>query len=232
MFFRKLLLRWLFKWAANRAILGRYIDRNAAAKGRLTRRDVARILDRALQNFEQFFLKVDIKQFQTAGNRLLVMLGVASHAMYQVLIDEGFDRIYATELFADVGWKVYEKMIKLPRLIARLRTRDPQEQMSLMLRMFLRFPFSRPGYDYQVLSEEGGFELHFYCCPIQNYFNQVGEEAFLFNSWCMLDYALAQLMVKGGRYKRPHTLSAGDPVCDMVWSVPHPDAFQFTGVDP
>jgi hypothetical protein len=222
-FFGRLSLRWLFKWAANRAILGRYIDRNALTKGRFTQSDVDQILDRTLRNFEHLSPKADIKQFKTAGNRLLVLFGVASHAMFQALLDEGLDRSYATELFTDVGWKVYEKMIVLPRLIARLRTGDPQKQMNLMLRMFLRFPFSRPGYDYQVLSEEGGFELHLYRCPIRNYFNQVGEEAFLFNSWCMLDYALAQVMVRGGNYQRPHTLSAGDTLCDMLWSAPRPN---------
>jgi len=32
-------------------------------------------------------------------------------------------------------------------------------------------------------------------------------------------FALAQVMVKGGRYEPPHTLSAGDSLCDMIWSI-------------
>jgi hypothetical protein len=55
--------------------------------------------------------------------------------------------------------------------------------------------------------------------PIFEYFKTQGEEALEFfrNSWCTLDFPLAEFMVKGGRYERPHTLSAGDNVCDMRW---------------
>jgi len=45
------------------------------------------------------------------------------------------------------------------------------------------------------------------------------ERRFFYNSWCMFDFAIAKVMAKDGSYERPHTLSAGDDVCDMRWFV-------------
>jgi hypothetical protein len=39
----------------------------------------------------------------------------------------------------------------------------------------------------------------------------------MLRSWCTLDFALAQVMTTGGHYQRPHTLAAGDKLCDMKW---------------
>lgn len=86
-----------------------------------------------------------------------------------------------------------------------------------MLRMSLRYPFNRPGYDWKVLPEPGTFAVDFYRCPVYDYLKSQGEDEFMLNSWCTLDFALAQVMTKGGYYERPHTLAAGDNVCDMKW---------------
>jgi len=39
------------------------------------------------------------------------------------------------------------------------------------------------------------------------------------NSWCTLDYSLAENLIQGGKYKRKHLLSDGDDKCDMCWMV-------------
>jgi hypothetical protein len=49
------------------------------------------------------------------------------------------------------------------------------------------------------------------------YFKSQGEEEFMLHSICTLDFALGQTLAKGGHYERPHTLSAGDRLCDMKW---------------
>jgi len=173
-----------------------------------------------LHYFGTLMPKANLGRFETLGSRMNVMLGVASLAMYKALLSEGVERDYAIELFTGIAWKVYEKFVVVPRLLARLVTRDPQKRMNFMLHAFLRFPFNRPGYQWKIKKQgkSNGFLIDFYRCPVQDYFHEMGEDDFLLNSWCTLDFALAQMMVKGGHYERPHTLSAGDALCDMTWS--------------
>jgi hypothetical protein len=218
MYFQELFLRWLFKWAGKRAFVGRYIDRQDPSKGRFTTTDLNRVLKTTMQYFEILLPKANIGRFETLGSRMNVMLGVASLAMNKALLDEGVERDYAVSLFADVAWKVYEKFVVLPRLLARLATRDPQKRMNFILHSFLRFPFNSSGYRWKIKSQDKGFQIDFFRCPVRDYFHEIGAEDFLLNSWCTLDYALAQVMVKNGHYERSHTLSAGDPLCDMTWS--------------
>jgi hypothetical protein len=218
MFILKTFLKWLFKWAGKRALVGRHIDRQKPHKGRFTTTDLDRILESTVLAFETLMSRANIRRFESLGNRMNVMLGVASLAMYKALQKEGIEREYAVELFTDVAWKLYQKFIILPRMYARLVTRDPQRRMNIILRAFLKFPFNRPGYQWKVKSQDEGFQVDFYRCPVRDYFHEMGEENFLLNSWCVLDFALAQVMVPGGHYERPHTLSAGDAVCDMIWS--------------
>jgi len=42
---------------------------------------------------------------------------------------------------------------------------------------------------------------------------------FFNRTWCQFDWAAAQAMAAGEKYERPHTLSAGDTICDMRWYV-------------
>lgn len=213
----KITCKPIFKWAADRALSGRYLDRNEPNKGRFTRGDVDRILKQTWRNYDELVTNAHVERLKTLGNRQNVLLGVASLALYRALQAARVEKAYAIELVSDLAWKVYEKWIILPRFIARRATSDPQKQMDLMLRMFLRYPFSRPGYDWKVLPEPCTFAVNIYRCPVYDYLKTQGEAEFMLNTWCTLDFALTQVMTRGGCYERPHTLSAGDDVCDMKW---------------
>lgn len=213
----KLAYKPVVKWAANGALRGRYLDREQPTQGRFTRSVENRILGRAWRNYDELAPVAHVERLKTLGNRQNVLLGVLTHGIYRALLEEGVEKEYATEMVSDLMWKVYETWLVLPRSIARLLARDPQKQMDMMLRMFLRYPFSHPGYDSRVLRETDFFALDIYRCPVYDYFRAQGEEEFMLNSWCMQDFALAQAMTKGGSYERSHTLAAGDNVCDMKW---------------
>jgi hypothetical protein len=174
-------------------------------------------MDQTWRNFDALIPEA-IPQ-ETAGGRRNVSMGVFSLALYQALRDVVEDKAYATELATDLCWKSYEQSIGPSRFLARMVSRDPKKQMNFMMRMGLRYPFSRPDYDWKVHPDPDAFAVDFYRCPVLDYFKTQGEEAveFFRNSWCTLDFPLAEFMVKGGRYERPHTLSAGDEVCDMRW---------------
>jgi hypothetical protein len=211
------------RWAGKQVLLGRYVDREAPEKGRITNEQFERVLARTWDNYDELAPGAHIERIETPGSRQNVLLGVFSLAIYRALLAEGIEQSYATELVADLAWKVYEKWIVAPRFVARLKGGNPQEQMNSMLRMFLRFPFNRPGYEWKVNSGPDSMGIDFYRCPVRDYLASEGEEEFMRNTWCTLDFALAQAMVRGGRYERPRTLSAGDNLCEMKWfaGAPH-----------
>lgn len=209
--------RPLLTWGAHRAVIGRYVDRDDPERGRFTRRDVDDILADAWTRFDTLLPGAHLEQLKTLGNRQNVMFGVVTLAMFRAFVAAGIKKGYATELVTDAAWKVYERWIVLPRWLARLRSTDPQEQMEGMLTVLLRYPFNRPGYQWEFLPGPESSQLNVYRCPVYEYFKSQGEEELFRNSWCTLDFALAQIMTKAGCYERPQTLSAGDPVCAMKW---------------
>jgi hypothetical protein len=220
----KLTYRPVIRWAAKQAILGRCLDRTAPGKGRFTRAQVARVLQKTWQGYGALAPGAHLERLETLGSRHNVLLGVLTLAAYRALLAEGIEERYATELLTDLVWKVYAKWVVPLRLVARRVTDDPQQQMNLMLRMLLRYPFSRPGYDWQARLEPGAFALDIYRCPVYDYLKSQGADQFMLRSWCTLDFALAQVMTTGGHYQRPHTLAAGDKLCDMKWfATPKPE---------
>jgi hypothetical protein len=207
----------VIKWAAERALVGRLVDRDAPSNGRFTPDQVARILRKTWQGYGALAPGAHVERLKTLGNRQNVLLGVLTLAAYRALLAEGVQERYATELLTDLVWKVYERWVAPLRMVARRVTDDPQQQMNLMLRMFLRYPFSRPGYDWQARPEPDAFALDIYRCPVYDYLKSQGADQFMLRSWCTLDFALAQVMTTGGHYQRLHTLAAGDKLCDMKW---------------
>jgi hypothetical protein len=212
LFYRTLSLR-----AARAVLVGRRRCLRRIDQGRFTRQDADRVMQQTWRNFDA--LISEAPRQKTPGGRRNVRMGVFTLAHYKALRSVVQDKQYAIVLATDFCWRGYEQSIGVSRLVARLVTRDPQKQMNLMMRMGLRYPFSRPDYDWKVHPDPDAFAVDFYRCPVFDYFKTQGEEALEFfrNSWCTLDFPLAEVMVRGGRYERPHTLSAGDEVCDMRW---------------
>jgi hypothetical protein len=97
--------------------------------------------------------------------------------------------------------------------------------------MLLRFPFSAPGapgYAVESRIEGDNILTHFSHCPPQTCIRRLSEETddpdaleSFRQSWCLYDWPGADLIAADGQrghYRRPHTLSHGDPVCDMCWA--------------
>jgi hypothetical protein len=113
----------------------------------------------------------------------------------------------------------------------RVATRSRQRRLEWTLRMLMRFPFSapgKPGYAVEAWSDGERFHTHWTHCPPQAFVRHLverrgdrGELEAFYRSWCLYDWAGADLLVGDGRrghYARPHTMSRGDAVCDMCWS--------------
>lgn len=228
-----LIYRRLSRIALRQVFEGRMRRPGHPNQGRFLGSDVETVHENTWSKVGELLPEARLEKLPNWGNRHNVFLAVLTVAFYQALLDFGIDREYAMELFADVGWKLYIRFLGLPMAITRLRTSDPQQRMNIVLRMFLRFPFSapgRPGYELKAVNAgDDRFITDWTYCPPFAFVKQFvekhgdrGEVEAFFRSWCQFDWALAQAIVEGmeapGWYQRPHTLSQGGVVCDMIWA--------------
>lgn len=136
-------------------------------------------------------------------NRLMVEPAVYTAACDRALRHLGVDPIRARQATADLGWDVYRRML-------------------------LRFPFNTPGapgYAVESRVENGDILTRFTHYPPQTYVRRLSEETgdadaleSFRQSWCLYDWPGAGLIAGDGlrgHYRRPHTLSDGDSVCDI-----------------
>jgi len=239
----KFLYRRPLRKASREILMGRMIERGHPEKGRFLRGDLDAILAETWRNTDAMLPAAELERLPTLGNRHNVFLAILTIAGYHAYLSAGIEKEYAIELVADVGWKLYSRAVKLPRLLARLMTRDPQKRLEVMLRMLMIFPFSAPGrpsYEVTAWPEPGRFCTYWTHCPpyafATRYVEQNGDrgelDAFR-KSWCWYDWGIARVMADGreraGYYERPHTLSAGDSVCDMCWYARPPEMHHVPG---
>lgn len=229
---------WTFKWgarplvrrAARQILQGRLLDLEIPDRGRWLRGDVDDLLAATWRRVDELLPEARLHELPTHGNRLNVSMAVATTAAYQALLDRGVPREYAATLVADVGWKVYAWMLGLAALPARVVFRSPRRRLQATLELLMHFPFSapgKPGYEVKSWSEGDRFHTHWTHCPPQAFVREWvsrnedrGELEAFFRSWCLYDWAAADLLVGDGRqghYDRPLTMSRGDAVCDMCW---------------
>lgn len=218
--------------AAYQILEGRLIEQDRPERGRLLRHDVDQILDRARIELDRLTFEAKLERLPTRGSRHNTLLALFMLSAYHAVVERGIEPSYAAELVADVGWKFYERMVAVPRFIARCLYRDPQKQINFILRLFLIYPFSsagKPGYELKAWSEADRYCTFWTHCPplqaVRDYIEKHGDHGELEvfqRSWCTYDWALTYAMVSGGfqqkgYYERPHTMSKGDDVCDMCW---------------
>jgi ubiquinone biosynthesis protein len=142
-----------------------------------------------------------------------MLLSCVTLACFRVFMATGIEREYAIELIGDMAWIIYEKWGRFPILIARLLTRDPREQLRMSVNMFLRFPFTPPGYVFERLPSSDGISLDMLRCPVAEYFHKQDASDLCVGTWCNLDFALAEMW--GGWLERTETLAVGCARCDF-----------------
>lgn len=226
----KILARPLVRRAARDALQGRLLDQHEPERGRWLRVDVKEFREATWRRVDELLPTAHLEELPTFGNRLNVFMAVVTTAAYQELLDRGIRRDYAATLVADVGWKIYAWMLTASAIPARILTRSRQRQLEWTLRLLMHFPFSapgKPGYEVRVWSDADGFHTHWTHCPPQAFVRALvesgsdrGELDAFYRSWCLYDWAGADLLVGDGRqghYDRPHTMSRGDAACDMCW---------------
>jgi hypothetical protein len=216
----KTIYRRSVRRAAHRALVGRLRDRERQDEGRFTRADVDELLKQTWVAYDQ--IAPEVPHEPKIGNRVNMLLAAMTLAFLQVLIASGRGRAYAIELVGDVAWKVYERWGRIPLVVARLRSRDPRERMRISVDMFLRFPFTPPGYLFNRLPSEEGISLDMLRCPVADYLRREEASDLCIGTWCNLDFPLAEMW--GGRLERTKTLAAGCERCDFRFKAPRPES--------
>lgn len=211
----KTVFRAVIKRAARAALVGRSRDRERHEAGRFTRTEVDEILQQSWQRYGE--LAPSVPRQPKLGNRMNVLLSCLTLACFEVLMSRGTAREYAIELIGDVTWKVYETWGGAARKLTWLVSRDPRRRLELSLGMFLRFPFTPPGYRFERSSSPDGIAVDMFRCPVAEYFREYGASDLCVGTWCNLDFALAELW--HGRLQRTETLASGGLRCDFRFKV-------------
>ncbi|MGJ5619085.1 hypothetical protein [Sulfitobacter sp. MF3-043] len=131
----------------------------------------------------------------------------------------------------DIGWDRYCRMLGLASLLSRIVSLDPARRLRWSIRGLLIFPFGpvgAPGCETPVFRDGDDLHTHFTHCLSQTFARTIAarrEDPELFEAfrqnWCRYHWPGADLIAADGmrgHYLRPHTLSAGDPVCDLGWN--------------
>jgi hypothetical protein len=161
----------------------------------------------------------------------MVELAIYTLAADAALRELGVETKCAHSVVADIGWDLYRRMLTVSSLGPRLLSSDPGQRLRWTIRALLVFPFSPvggAGYEVRVFRDGDDLYTHFTHCPPQAFARTMAGlrddpellESFR-RSWCLYDWPGADLIAADGvrgHYRRPLTLSAGDPVCDMCWA--------------
>ena len=223
----RLLVGRIVSAAARRALVDRTLTDNQGNRLRWLRPEIEQFLTMIEKEAEVLRPIAHLETLPTFGNRLMVELAVYTAACDRALRHQDIAPCSAQLTVADLGWDIYRRMLSLSSFPARLVTRDPGRRLQWTISMLLRFPFNAPGVPgYAVDSKINGEDIltHF---PPQTFARRLSEdmgdpdalEAFR-TSWCLYDWAGADVIAgdaRRGHYRREHTLSHGEPVCDMCW---------------
>jgi hypothetical protein len=194
--------------------------------GRFISRDIKQIIFQAHSNIKE--LTPYCSYSDNIGNYLWEYLGLIDLAIYRALVKERIDSDYAVRLLGDMIWQARVNAKGLIPIIdplrlklAKIMTKDPMAFLEKRLKDGMKFPYSEPGYKVELYKDKNVYCMDFYSCPVFDFYKHFGkEEMTLFRkTWCTYDYAAVEHLVEGGKYQREHTLSDGDEVCDMRFSI-------------
>ncbi len=155
----------------------------------------------------------------TPGGRIMVDLAVMSVAFFQELKERGQSKESATKILFDVTWLVYQKMAKLTWFVSGMGAKSTYSHLQKATGMFRRFPFSQPSYIWEDVDTERDI-IGFNClkCPVAEYFISHNLAEVCVETWCNLDYPLAD-KIWHSELIRTGSIASGSEICDFRWKV-------------
>ena len=119
---------------------------------------------------------------------------------------------------ARVSGRVYDKMATVPTALSMLGTGSRWDRLRRATNLFRAFPFSPPSYQMvDVVTDDDVVAFDVHRCPVAEYFRAQDLGALCVESWCNLDYPLAQRW--GSELERTQTIAGGACHCDFRWRV-------------
>jgi ubiquinone biosynthesis protein len=197
---------------ARRSLAGRLVGRPKSRR-RLSRAETKRIIGRLWAHFDALAPRLPWEP--TFGARMNVGLAAVTVAGHRALTESGIDPQEASEVLAEMAWRVYRTWGLVPAVIARLFTPDPLRRLRICTDLFRRFPFNPPGYRMEDVPAEGAVVFAVRRCPVADYFRSQGLSTLCVQTWCALDEPLARMW--GGALERKGTLAGGAAQCDFRW---------------
>lgn len=171
-------------------------------------------VDRLHAEYEALLPTVSTQE--SLGGELMVHLAALTAAMHRYLVSTGLSESESRELVYDIAWRAYTKMGQVPWLLGAKLGTDGMRRLRFALDAFLTFPFSSPAYEWQpVEAEENVVAFDMVKCPVAEYFRSQGLEKLCVDTWCNLDFPLAQQW--GATLERKATLASGADRCDFRW---------------
>lgn len=177
--------------------------------------DINTFTDSVWEEYER--LEKTIANQKTIGGTLTIHLAALSHAMYNCLLNNASVK-EAVEIVYKCCWYYYDKMSDVPLVLAGLLTKDKMKKMEMATILFRKFPFSSPDYIWEDVSKND-CHVAFNCnrCHVANYFLNAGLGDLCYQTWCKLDFPLAEKW--GGKLERKSSIANGAEVCDFKWMI-------------
>jgi ubiquinone biosynthesis protein len=208
--------------AARGVLIGRLRWRQAPEQGRFSRANVDHFLEGAWARYQRG--AQDLPPQPTMGSAMNLRLACFTMSFFEELLANGVERDYAIEIIADAAWRVYRVWAKIALAISCFR---PRTRTALGFArvdgghgaksITLRFPFNAPGYSIEPAVGVSGIAFDVVRCPVASYFRRHGAGDLCVESWCNLDYALAEMTHE--RLVRTKTLAGGGDRCDFRVSI-------------
>lgn len=216
--FTEQLSKQIKEWQANAGLFKSIL--NKPAKVILTEEFIQEQIQQILSSTWKEFarLKPGLPKQETLGATFTIHLACATVALYSALLQAGKNEDAATDLIYRIGWKIYTRMGEYPMLIAGMFSDNPYKKMELATQVFRMFPFTAPDYGWQDVEAEND-TVAFNCtrCRVAEYFKDFGLGEFCYNTWCKLDFPLAEQW--GGYLERSGSIAGGADVCDFRWKI-------------
>lgn len=183
---------------------------------RFDRGEIRAILDDAFADYEA--QRPGLASEPSTGGRIMVRLAALTIGLHRALTRRGVKEEEARKLTARVTSRIYGQMATVPTVLSKTGGPAPHERLRRATDLFRRFPFGQPSYD--MVDVDGGDDVVAFDvrrCPVAEHFRAQGLGALCVESWCNLDFPLAERW--GGRLVRTTTIADGASRCDFRWHV-------------
>ncbi len=173
-----------------------------------------KILAQTISTYKQE--KDSLLKQQSIGATLTLNMACFSVAFYRSLIENGMTKEKAIDVLYNICWEIYQVMAEIPAKFANTMTNSAHDKMRFATQLFRLFPFSSPDYRWKdVKADKNTVAFDCQQCRVAEYFIQHNLGDVCYQTWCKLDFPLAQKW--GGKLERKGSIANGNKCCDFRW---------------